>query len=556
MRTRAIPRNAVINVDKTAALNAPPWGLPQIIGFEHEAAAFTGGTTSIVPRIANVSASGWIALAACVVALMLALQTLQGRSVDYDEGVYWQSLRAMANGHPLFGSVFSSQPPLFLLSVYPFYMVFGQSLSAARLALVFFSLAGVTGTYVAGRALGHRTIGAVACLLLSLDPLYEHGAHTLQAELPSIALQVWAVACAVLAMRATGRRRGWLAACAGVLLGCALLTKLFAIAAFVPIVLYLSAPFARRWLDDDGSLKQPPWRLIQEDDLRQIAPTLGLLAAGLLGVIVFILLPFVGQLGTVYDQVVRFHLVARQTMSHPLRENFQLIGVMLLAAPLIYLAMLAVLVIAWRRMWVSVPLILWAIAAFVTLAQQQPMWEQHIVLLSPALALIGGCGAFAAWRVFTAGRQRTGLAITLILLVLAGGAGLAINWPRNARANAPTARELEMAIALQSVSAPDEVVLSDDQYVAALANRDLPPQLVDISGLRIISGFLTAAQLEDFIIRNRIRVILFASGRFNSRFDLLPGFRAWVAQHYTQVATFGHDGALFLLEPRRHNAPV
>jgi len=38
--------------------------------------------------------------------------------------------------------------------LYPFYMIFGQSLSAARLALVFFSLAGVTGTYVAGRA--HR----------------------------------------------------------------------------------------------------------------------------------------------------------------------------------------------------------------------------------------------------------------------------------------------------------------------------------------------------------------------------------------------------------------
>ena len=196
---RAIPGNGI---DKTTAVNTPSWGLPQIKEFDHEAAGFTGGTTSVVPRIANISPSGWIALAACVVALMLALQTLQGRGVDYDEGVYWQSLRAMANGHPLFGSVFSSQPPLFLLSVYPFYMIFGQSLTAARLALVFFSLAGVTGTYVAGRALGHRIIGAVACLLLSLDPLYAHGAHTLQAELPSIALQVWAVACAVLAMGA------------------------------------------------------------------------------------------------------------------------------------------------------------------------------------------------------------------------------------------------------------------------------------------------------------------------------------------------------------------
>ena len=541
MRARAIPRNAAIGIDNTAALHVPS---------NHEATGFTGGTASVAARIASISPPGWVALAAFVVALMLALQTLHGRSVDYDEGVYWQSLRAMANGHPLFGSVFSSQPPLFLLSIYPFYMIFGQSLSAARLALILFSLAGVTGTYVAGRALGHRSIGAVACLLLSLDPLYEHGAHTLQADLPSIALQVWAVACAALAMRATGRRRGWLTVGSGVLLGGALLTKLFAIAAFVPIVLYLSAPFARRWLHDDGSLTQPPWRLIR-DDLRQIVPTLGLLAAGLFGVIVLILLPFVGHLGAVYDQVVRFHLAAIQTMSHPLRENLRLIDVMLLAAPPIYIAVLAVLVIAWRRMWVSVPLIFWALAAFVTLGQLQPLWGHHVVLLSPALALVSGCGAFAAWQAFTApGRQRTELAITLTLLVLAGCAGLVcaglvIDGPRNARANAPSARQLEMAMALQGVSAADEIVLSDDQYVAALANRDLPPQLVDTSGVRVMSGFLTAAQLEYYITSNRIRAILFASGFF----DLLPRFREWVAQHFVQVATFD-DGALFLIEPK------
>ena len=478
-------------------------------------------------------------------ALMLALQTLQGRSADYDEGVYWQSLRAMADGHSLFGSVFSSQPPLFLLSVYPFYIIFGQSLSAARLALVFFSLAGVAGTYVAGRALGHRTAGAAACLLLALDPLYEQAAHTLQAELPSIALQIWAVACAALAMRATGRRRGWLAAGAGVLLGCALLIKLFAIAALFPVVLYLSSPFARRWLDDDGSPRQPPWRLIRED-LRQIAPTLGLLAAGLLGVIILILLPFVGQLGTVYDQAVRFHFAAAQTVNYPLRENLRLIGMTLLAAPLVYIAMLAVLAITWRRMWVSVPLIFWALAAFVTLAQQQPLLGRHVVLLSPALALISGCGAFAAWQVFRAPSiQRAGLAITLILLAGGVGAGLAINLQRNASASAPSpARILDMAIALQRVSAPNEVVLSDDQYVAALANRDVPPELVDTSFARIRSGYLTTAMFEDVIARYRIHVILFASGRF----DRLPGVRAWVAQRYTQVRTFDHHGALFLLE--------
>jgi 4-amino-4-deoxy-L-arabinose transferase-like glycosyltransferase len=506
---------------------------------------------SVAEWIKHITPAGWVALGAGVITLTLALQTLQGQSADYDEGVYWQSLRALANGHPLFGSVFSSQPPLFLLSVYPFYMAFGQSLSAARLALVFFSLAGIAGAYVAGRALGHRTIGAAACILLALDPLYEHGAHTLQAELPSVALQIWAVALAVLAMRATGRRQRWLVIGAGALLGGALLMKLFAIAALIPIVLYLCAPLARRWLDADGRLRQPPWAEIQ-DRLRQIAPTLGLLAAGLLGAIVIVLLPFVGQLGTVYDQVVRFHLAAATSDSNPLGDNLRLIIVSLRGTPVIYAAALGAVVIVWRRMWVSLPLLLWALAAFITLARQQPLLAHHVVLLSPTLALIAGCGACAAWSAFASlNWQRAGLAVTLALVV-ACSVGLVVNVRNNAAANAPLpTRSIEMAIALQGVSAPSEVILSDDQYVAALANRDVPPQFVDTSAVRITSGYLTTTQLEDYITRNRIHVILFATGRF----DLLPGFHAWVAERYTEVTTFDHGGVLYLLEPS-NNPPV
>jgi dolichyl-phosphate-mannose-protein mannosyltransferase len=511
-----------------------------------------GGTTSVADWIRQITPAGWVALGAGIIALALALQTLQGRSGDYDEGVYWQSLRAMANGHLLFGSVFSSQPPLFLLSIYPFYMIFGQSLSAARLALVFFSLVGIAGTYVAGRALGHRNIGAVASVLLALDPLYQHSAHTLQAELPSIALQIWAVACAALAMRATGRRRDWLVVGAGVLLGCALLMKLFAIVALVPAVLYLSAPLARLWLGADGKLRMLPWATVQEG-LREIVRPLGLLVAGLLGAIILILLPFVGQLGVVYDQVVRFHLAAADVGSLSLGGNLRLIGKALFNAPVIYTALLATVVIVWRRMWVAAPLIVWALADIVTLVRQQPLLEHHVVLLSPALVLIAGCGAIAAWQAITIAQgQRFAQAIIAVALVVAGVTGLVINWHNNARANTsePT-RSLRMALALQGISAPEEIVLSDDQHVAALANRDVPPQFVDTSAVRITSGYLTSAQLEDYITRNRVHVILFASGRFN----LLPGFHAWVAQRYTQVATFDHGGALYLLEPIS-NPPV
>jgi 4-amino-4-deoxy-L-arabinose transferase-like glycosyltransferase len=499
--------------------------------------------TSLVTWLRTVSVSAWTALAACCVALALAHQTLHGRSVDYDEGVYWQSLRAMADGHLLFSSVFSSQPPLFLLSIYPFYLLFGKSIIAARLALVVFSVAGVIGTYIAGRALGHRTIGAVACLLLALDPIYETAAHVLQAELPSIVLQIWAVACAALSMHANERRRAWLALSSGILLGCASLIKLFAIAALVPVVMFLCAPFFQR-LHDNRSHRQTARDLIQAALLKTM-PLLGLLAAGLLGATIAMLLPFIGRLDDVYDQVVRMHLVAGQFDRRPMHAELWQLAEQLGSSPLVYVAALASLVIAWRPMWVSVPLILWALAAFVVLLHVRPLFDHHIVLLSPALALISGCGAAVALQEFQSpGAKRLGLAATLALLAVASGTGLLVNLRQSEMARRPpSASELDMVKALQTATAPGDVVLSDNQYVAALANRDVPPQMVDTSFVRIKSGYLTTAQLKDLITYNRIPAILFATGRL----DELTGFRAWVAQRYSLAATFGKDKSLFLL---------
>ena len=107
----------------------------------------------------------------CLLALALRFWPLGGFSTEYDEGVYWQSLRALADGHALFNSVFSSQPPFFLLSLYPLYVLFGQTLAAARLAIVIFSLAGIVAIYFAGAAIGGRWAGLAASLLLALDLL-------------------------------------------------------------------------------------------------------------------------------------------------------------------------------------------------------------------------------------------------------------------------------------------------------------------------------------------------------------------------------------------------
>lgn len=112
---------------------------------------------------------------------------------DYDEGVYWQTLRALAAGYSLYDSVFYAQPPFFILSVFPLYALLGQTIWSARLAVAIMSLLGLLGAFLLGRALAGKTGGVVALLLLVADALYSRASQTLQAEAPAIAFSLLTV---------------------------------------------------------------------------------------------------------------------------------------------------------------------------------------------------------------------------------------------------------------------------------------------------------------------------------------------------------------------------
>src|SRR6266699_1619897 len=82
----------------------------------------------------------------------------------YDEGVYWQTLRSMSAGHALYQDIFYAQPPFFVLSTFPGYVLFGSSLWSARLAIALVSLFGLLGAFLLGKALSGN-LGALAALL-------------------------------------------------------------------------------------------------------------------------------------------------------------------------------------------------------------------------------------------------------------------------------------------------------------------------------------------------------------------------------------------------------
>lgn len=484
--------------------------------------------------------------AVAVLAVALRLFPLSGGMLDYDEGVYWQSLRAMAAGHSLFSQVFSSQPPAFLDLVYPFYALFGQSIAAARLGIAIYSLVGLAAIYVIGRQVAGRWAGLAAFALLAFDPTYLTESHTLQAEAPSVAFGLVCVALAVSAAYApSASRRRVLAALAGAAYALGMLIKLWDVAALVPAVLYLAAPLASaRGLH---LLPRPATRGNQPLALRSTVENLALFALGALVAGALILAPYLPHWDALWSQVVSFHLAAGRTSGHGLLYNFKLLLSNGLQYPLAIAALVGVLLAARARDWRVVPPLLWLGASALLLLDQQPLFTHHLVLLSPPLALIAAlvlplaAGQGYRWRI-----QQTSMALGPALLLLVTFATLVLGvFSVQADAAPPVTAQEQAALALERLTLPGDVVASDDQYAAALAGRDVPPELVDTSQVRIDSGYLTAAQLEAILMRHDVRAILFESGRFG----LVPGFTAWVRANYTEVVDLGDGRGLYIKTP-------
>src|SRR5579885_2953865 len=502
-----------------------------------------------------------------LLALLLRLWHLDAVTDNYDEGVYWASLRAMREGYGLFTPVFSSQPPFFLLSLYPLVALLGPTLYAARLGIVGFSLISVLAMYVLARRLGGPWAGGIAALLLACDYLYLIQSQTVQAEAPSVALMIVALAAASYANRYPWQAAG----ISGIATALAILEKLFAVAAIPPIAVLFAGqlmaferalPGAERPATPgaglSGRLRLPQRATIRRAGLLAGTYLLGLVLAGLL-----VMLPYLGQLQTAYQQVIAFHLAADQSFASTTSQNPSILLGAHPMYPLAVLALLGLMIGLLRRRWHVLTAGAWILAALIILLRQAPLFTHHLVLLIPGLALSAAIGlAPAGWRLKPRlevppqslasqaetharavwGRQAllVGLPLLLVLGVILYDLRDVRNYPLGPVANA--AQISQVADDLASFTTSAQQVITDDQYIAMLANRDVPPALVDTSNVRITTGYLTTAQVEAIAEQPQIGAILFYSGRF----DELSGFRAWVTQHFQLARDYVNGRDLYV----------
>jgi hypothetical protein len=514
----------------------------------------------------------WGAVLLLLLAAVLMRLVALGAPFDhdsYDEGVYWQSLRAMQAGGILYRTIFYSQPPAFLLTAFPLYHLFGGTLEAARLAITLVSLCAFPGAYLLGRALAGRAGALAALLLLVINPFFLAESQIIQAEASSVAFTFLAVGCAFAWWR---HPEGWRGACWAALAGAALvvsiLCKLLCLSTLLPLLLLA---LARVW---------QVWRTGPQGNWRGWLPILTGVGGALLAALV-LLLPFLGSSSDFWQSVVTFHQVAGAAVPGTLDGNLSTLEPALLS-PLTLVALYGTCAALLRRDWRVIPLLAWLLVTVFLLATFHPLFPHHVIALEPpliALAVSGVAGVSsyksALLRLSQMGYRPETIAAwigrfaTLLLLctslsglwqdvqyyratsaievgdaVLSPWSGLqflavgGFSGPGN-----PWQGDLRVAQDLHSALTPEQWVVTDAQFIAGLADRDTPPALVDTSSIRIDTGYLTVAQLEQIAAAPRVHAVLFYTDRLYWK---VPSFVAWVTRHFHILHIYGPGRELWV----------
>jgi 4-amino-4-deoxy-L-arabinose transferase-like glycosyltransferase len=425
------------------------------------------------------------ALGLIIVAHIVLLARLLDTRAFFDEGVYLLSLDELRHGAALGREVFSSQVPGFYLVLQALAPFYGVSLSGIRLGIVTIDVLGVVFAYLIARRVSGPLGGLLAGALIAVSPVLPKLGGRIFADPVAMVLVLAAIWLALI-RRPIG---------AGAVFAGALLVKLTAIVAAPTLVVLLALERAGRWR-----------RLLEA-------------AGGAAALVAVLAIVYAQDLSGIWKGAFGYHLDTRDVQG--LSGTHELSDYWYTSLHALYMwitvAGVAASVFVWRRVW---PYWLWPALGVLFILWYQPLRPNHAILLPYAFALPLAI-AFALVAQRLGGRGRA-VAVGVAVAVLAAA------WVQQLRTDdefrVPEDPSLVAAAErLASLTRPDDLVIVDQPLVAFLADRRVPPELVDTADSRFQSGSLTVVDVLE-AVDDDPRVTAALAGRaFTTRPALIAG---------------------------------
>lgn len=451
--------------------------------------------------------------AVLLLALLHRLILLPDFPLSVDEGFHILWVRLAQAGYHFYSEIFVSYPPLYPLALLAAWHIWPDE-SSLRLVTILCALGGLAAVALVTRRLTGDLAGLLAALMLAIAPRFLLESGGILGETPSVALA--AVSIALAWRYRAGGGRAYLVLSA-LVQSAALLLKM------LPVMLTPLVPLVvmSRWAEGLPGKKLPRQELISlgREALKDLALWT---AAFLLPVLPFL---FIYDPAAMYDQVFAFRFSAREAYEERQLQQFTTrAGDFALENPaLLLLALYGSLELIRKKRWDSWPLLGWLLLACATVVLQTPVRTKHFVVVLFPVSILAGVGMGRAAEVilpqFWPGeggpgvlhRALVALAVVFYLVMvpvsLAGLSG-------SMTGHEPLPEYREALDVVRQATVPGDYIVCDDSRFAVWAERLVPPELAEVSNVRLESGYLSRQQLIEETEAYGCRAVVMASGRF------------------------------------------
>lgn len=425
-------------------------------------------------------------------------------ATDNDEGIYLTSFLLINKGSPPYTQTFFSQPPGFILVLYPFFLIFGKSLIITRLIIGLWSIAGLAVLLWLGWQLRYKVLGFIAIGLLYLVPHYFNQTLVFQSDALVTTFSLLTLGFFLKFIKTSGIR--WFVL-SGFFVNLAFWTKFEVTllpALLTGIIIY--AKNQRRFPKNFWST------------LLYLAGISGFIS---LAFFLILVAPF-GVKGVFNDTILyRFQASSYTLGSTSLLTLLRGDNVLFL---IVILGILFTVVNLKKMNLEAVVLSIWGFTSLLFFFLYKPLFPHHLAILSVPIVLLV---SYWVSKMLYGYSTKFTVLLTIIILVLAFGQRLILIKQTQLQEPLDTQRQKAVNYIINNTR-PDDLVVSDEEILNALSERLPPPELSDLSYVRFYSQNLTSREFKQIIDKTKPKIIISWSGRLQGLkgfFDFLIGYK-------------------------------
>lgn len=411
---------------------------------------------------------------------------LVGRPVvDNDEGIYLTSFLLVDKGYPAYKKTYFSQPPGYLLSVYPGFVLFGKTLQAARLTISLWSFVGLLAILWLGFELKNKWSGLLAIGLLLIIPTYYNQALTFQSDILITTFSLISLATLIRFIR--NHYIPWFIISA-VFLNLSLWTK-FDITFIPSFVLIIFFAFKEK-----------------EISFKNIINLLIIFFIVSIGFFIFLILPF--GIRDVFNNSILLRFQAAETSSKSfllvdyLKEDIVLLSIIITS---LILGLLKIK----KFKYLQKTIFIWSTFVLILLIFYKPLFSHHLVILAVPMVLL-----FSQTIGYYFKNKYLLRSMVVIIIVISLSTRIYLSIGSSSKlVDNDRQRAIET---IKEYANPDELVISDEEILSGLSDRLPPPELSDISFVRIRSNNLTSEDFKKIVDKYKPKLIIPWNGRLES----------------------------------------